>query len=191
MSINIKELWKLFFTFLKIGVFTFGGGYAMLRLIQEEVIKNGWVSEEMLIDFVAISESTPGPFAVNIATYIGTELSGIFGAMIATLGVVLPSFIIILLVAKFFMKFKENKIIKGLMKGLKPAAVGLIASAVISMFLTVFMPNGINNIVFDKTMIISTLIFLVSSLCVFEKAHPIVVIIISAIMGIGCGLFVL
>ena len=184
-------LLDLFLTFFKIGAFTFGGGYAMLPLIQEEVIKNGWVSEEMLIDFVAISESTPGPFAVNIATYIGTELSGILGAMFSTLGVVLPSFIIILLVAKFFMKFKENKIIKGLMKGLKPAAVGLIASVVISMFLTVFMPNGINNIVFDKTMIISVLIFLVSSLCVFEKAHPIVVIIISAIMGIGCGLFVL
>ena len=184
-------LLDLFLTFFKIGAFTFGGGYAMLPLIQEEVIKNGWVSEEMLIDFVAISESTPGPFAVNIATYIGTELGGILGAMLATLGVVLPSFIIILLVAKFFMKFKENKIIKGLMRGLKPAAVGLIASTVISMVLTVFAPNGINNIVFDKTMIISVLIFLVSLLCVFEKVHPIVVIIISAIMGMTCGIFIL
>ena len=184
-------LLELFLTFLKIGAFTFGGGYAMLPLIQEEVIKKGWLTKELLIDFVAISESTPGPFAVNISTFIGTELSGFLGAVCATLGVVLPSFIIILLVAKFFMKFKDNKIIKGLMKGLKPAAVGLIASAVISMILTVFAPNGISNIIFDKTMFISVLIFLVSLLCVFEKAHPIVVIIISAIMGIGCGVIML
>ena len=108
---------KLFLTFLKVGAFTFGGGYAMFPLIQEEVLKYNWLSEEMLIDFVAVSESTPGPFAVNISTYIGSELGGILGAVCATLGVVIPSFIIILIVAKFFMKFKESKVIKGVMSG--------------------------------------------------------------------------
>ena len=106
-------LFKLFFTFLKIGLFTFGGGYAMLPLIQAEVIANKWMENEALVNFIAVSESTPGPFAINIATYIGSVLSGIPGSIFATLGVVMPSFIIILVVAKFFEKFKENKIVKG------------------------------------------------------------------------------
>ena len=150
---------KLFLTFLKVGAFTFGGGYAMFPLIQEEVLKYNWLSEEMLIDFVAVSESTPGPFAVNISTYIGSELGGILGAVCATLGVVIPSFIIILIVAKFFMKFKESKVIKGVMSGLKPCVIGLIGSAVISMALTVFAPDGLKNIVFSKELIISIIIF--------------------------------
>ena len=94
---------KLFLTFFKIGLFTFGGGYAMLPLIQAEVIKNGWMEESAIIDFIAVSESTPGPFAINISTYIGSVMGGdsvlesIFGSFCATLGVVLPSFIIILI----------------------------------------------------------------------------------------------
>lgn len=90
---------ELFLTFFKIGAFTFGGGYAMLPLIQSEVISNGWLDKEAILDFVAVAESTPGPFAINIATYIGSEMGGLFGAFCATLGVVLPSFVIILIVA--------------------------------------------------------------------------------------------
>ena len=86
----------LFFTFLKIGLFTIGGGYAMLPMIREEVSSHGWLSQSELIDFIAVSESTPGPFAVNIATFVGTRTGGIFGGLCATLGVVLPSFVIIL-----------------------------------------------------------------------------------------------
>ena len=97
---------ELFWTFFKIGAFTFGGGYAMLPLIQEAVLSKGWAAPEALINFIAVSESTPGPFAINMATYIGAEQGGILGAFCATLGVVTPSFIIILLVAKFFDKFK-------------------------------------------------------------------------------------
>ena len=93
-------LLHLFLTFFKIGLFTIGGGYAMIPLIQEEVLQNHWLSFTDLIDFIAVSESTPGPFAVNIATYIGAETVGILGAVCATAGVVLPSFLIILLVAK-------------------------------------------------------------------------------------------
>ena len=98
---------ELFWTFFKIGAFTFGGGYAMLPLIQEAVLTKGWATSEALINFIAVSESTPGPFAINMATYIGSEQGGVFGAFCATLGVVMPSFIVILLVAKFFDKFKE------------------------------------------------------------------------------------
>ena len=117
---------ELFFTFLKIGAFTFGGGYAMLPLIQSEVEAKGWMTNEELINFIAVSESTPGPFAVNISTYVGAETGGIVGSACATLGVVLPSFLIILLVAKCFEKFKSSFAVKGCMTGLKPAVIGLI-----------------------------------------------------------------
>lgn len=123
---------QLFLTFLKIGAFTFGGGYAMLPLIQEEVERRGWISQEALIDFIAVSESTPGPFAVNISTYIGMEMGGIAGAVCATLGVILPSFFIILIVAKCFEKFKDSLVVKGCMTGLKPVVVGLIGAAIIT-----------------------------------------------------------
>ena len=96
---------ELFWTFFKIGAFTFGGGYAMLPLIQESVSAKGWLAMEELVDFVAVSESTPGPFAINIATYVGMETGGVFGAVCATLGVVMPSFIVILIVARFYQKF--------------------------------------------------------------------------------------
>ena len=101
---------KLFWTFFRIGAFTFGGGYAMLPLIQEAVLANNWAEPEALINFIAVSESTPGPFAINMATYIGTVQGGVLGALCATLGVVTPSFIIILLVAKFFEKFNLTNI---------------------------------------------------------------------------------
>ena len=139
---------ELFYIFLKIGAFTFGGGYAMLPLIQDEVISHNWIDSQSLIDFIAVSESTPGPFAVNIATYVGAEVGGIFGSFCATLGVILPSFIIILIVAKCFIQFQKSIVIKGCMSGLKPAVVGLIGSAVISMSSTVFIPDGFNTTVF-------------------------------------------
>ena len=117
---------ELFLTFLKIGAFTFGGGYAMLPLIQEEVAAHNWLDSASLVNFVAVSESTPGPFAVNIATYVGAETGGVFGSFCATFGVVLPSFVIILIVAKCFEKFRSSRIVSGCMTGLKPAVIGLI-----------------------------------------------------------------
>jgi len=179
----------LFFTFFKIGLFTFGGGYAMLPLIQEEVINKGWLPSEELVNFIAVSESTPGPFAVNIATYIGTEMAGILGSVCATLGVVMPSFIVILIVAKFFEKFKENKIVKGCMTGLKPAVIGLIASAVLSVGKTVFFPAEVSTGVFaDKMFYVSLGLFLIMTyLTLKKKTHPILIICISAIVGIAAG----
>ena len=182
-------LFKLFFTFFKIGLFTFGGGYAMLPLIQEEVLKNGWLESEALINFIAVSESTPGPFAINISTYIGSEMGGITGSVFATLGVVLPSFMIILIVAKCFEKFKENKIVKGCMTGLKPAVIGLIGSAVISIGKTVFFPSGITYSIFtDKMFYVSVAIFLLMAfLTLKKKLHPILIICLSAVIGIIAG----
>ncbi len=122
----------LFFTFFRIGLFTFGGGYAMLPMIQQEVLAKGWLTEGELIDFIAISESTPGPFAVNASTFVGMQTAGVPGALCATLGVVLPSFVIILLVAGIYDRFQKNKTVKGAMVGLKGAVVGLIGAALLS-----------------------------------------------------------
>lgn len=179
---------ELFITFFKIGAFTFGGGYAMLPLIQEEVLKHNWVSVDEILNFIAVSESTPGPFAVNIATYIGITLGGIFGAFFATLGVILPSFIIILIVARFFAKFNNHQIVKGVMSGLKPAVIGLIASAVLTVFGTVFFPNGLKSYVLnDLKFYILLLIFVIATLLAFKKIHPIIIIILSALLGILFG----
>ncbi len=189
---------QLFWTFFQIGLFTFGGGYAMIPLIQDMVLAHGWLSDEALINFIAIAESTPGPFAINIATYVGTEMGttlghlgvwgGFIGGVCATLGVVLPSFIIILIIAKCYEKFKTNRLVKGAMSGLKPAVIGLIGAAVLSIGQTVFFPNGLSVSVFSGIpFYVSAVIFVGMAVLAFKKVHPIAVIGISAGLGIAAG----
>ena len=157
-------LLHLFLTFFKIGLFTIGGGYAMIPLIQEEVLQNHWLSSTDLIDFIAVSESTPGPFAVNIATYIGAETAGILGAVCATAGVVLPSFLIILLVAKWFLSMQENHFVQAF-----------------SVCTTSFFPEGS----FTAVNWIGVCIFaLALALLLWKKPHPILLILFSAGLGI-------
>jgi len=178
----------LFWTFFEIGAFTFGGGYAMLPLIQAQVEAHGWLTSRELIDFIAVSESTPGPFAVNVSTYVGAETGGVFGAFCATLGVILPSFLVILFVARCFAKFQSNRFVKGGMSGLKPAVVGLIAAAVISTGRTVFFPAGISAAAcLSFAFLSSLLIFAVMLLLSFKKVHPILIILLSGACGIGAG----
>ena len=177
-------LLQLFWTFFKIGAFTFGGGYAMLPLIQAEVAAHGWMDAEELINFVAVSESTPGPFAVNISTFVGLRLVGIPGAICATLGVALPSFVIILIVAKCFQRFKNSRIVQGCMSDLRPAVVGLIATALLSVGQTVFFPDGI---AFGAAFFVSLGVFLLSAVLAFKKLHPIWIIVISAAIGVAAG----
>lgn len=182
----------LFLTFLKIGALTFGGGYAMLPLIAEDVAAHGWMDLSELIDFIAVSESTPGPFAINAATYVGAHTAGVLGSVCATFGVVLPSFAIILIVAKFIEAFRESKLVKGAMTGLKPAVIGLIGAAVISIGKTVFFPHGILAEVFsDPVFYISLAIFALALVFSFvkplKKLSPIIVILIAAVLGIGAG----
>lgn len=180
--------WELFFTFLKIGAFTFGGGYAMLPMIQSEIRAHSWLDETRLIDFIAVSESTPGPFAINISTYVGMETAGLLGAFCATLGVVLPSFVIIYLVAKCYEKFRESSVVKGCMTGLKPAVVGLIAAALITTGKPVFFPNGVSAAVFTSAnFIVSAAIFLLMLLLSLKKLSPVIIILISAGLGIISG----
>ena len=184
-------LLDLFWTFFKIGAFTFGGGLAMLRLAHEQVLAKEWLQPDQIIDFVALSESTPGPFAINMATYVGASQSGFLGAVCATLGVVLPSFIVILTVAHFYKQFKSSHAVKGIMTGLKPTAIGLIASAVISMAITVFLPSGLTlNIFTSKEFYISAFIFATSLFLIFFKKikiPPVLIICIAAALGIAAG----
>lgn len=179
---------ELFLTFFKIGLFTIGGGYAMLPLIQEDVIRHGWMEVQEIVNFIAVSESTPGPFAINISTYVGMETGGILGAICATLGVVLPSFIIILIVAKMYKKFKESKTVSGVMTGLRPAVIGLIGSAIVTILISVFFPDGLSfsNIV-PSEFLVSLAITVVMTVLVFKKVHPIAIIALSAAAGIASG----
>lgn len=138
---------QLFWTFFVIGLFTFGGGYAVMSLIQSQVVfGHEWISESTFNDIVAISQMTPGPIGLNCSTYVGYEVmkaagmgeaAGIFGSFVASLSIVLPSFIIVLAIARFYGRFSENILFKGAMSALRPAAVGLIGSAAIEMIFTI------------------------------------------------------
>ena len=120
--------WDSFKTFFKIGIFTLGGGYAMIPLIEEEVVnKKQWVSKDEMLDLIAIAQSCPGVFAINIATFIGYKLNKTRGAIATTVGTALPSFLIILAIALFFSQFKDNKVVAAIFRGIRPAVVALIA----------------------------------------------------------------
>ena len=189
---------ELFLTFFMIGAVTFGGGYAMLPMIQEQVALR-WgdlIPAETLINFVAVSESTPGPFAVNMATYVGSVVGGteggllatVFGSFCATMGVVLPSFIVILIVAKCYDRFKASRMVKGAMSGLKPAVVGLIGGAIMSVVVTVFFPQGFTLAVFGApAFYVSAVVFVGMLILAFKKVHPILIVCISAVIGIAAG----
>ena len=133
---------ELFYTFFLIGLFTFGGGYAMIPMIQEQVVGRGWISEKSLTDFIAISEATPGPFAINISTFVGNSVGGIFGALCATIGVILPSLIIIIIVAMIMKKFIKNRFVQGALAGVKPIVLALILSTAILLFIKTIFFNG-------------------------------------------------
>ena len=179
---------ELFYVFFFIGAFTFGGGYAMLPLMQQQVLQRAWATEEQLIHFIAVSESTPGPFAVNMATYVGAQTGGVLGSACATLGVVLPSFIVILIVAKCYDKFRNSRIVKGCMSGLKPAVVGLIGNAFLNVLMTVFFPAGFALSAFmDARFYVFLGLFIAMLVLALRKVHPILIICISAVAGIIIG----
>ena len=161
----------------------------MIPLIQRETVNNKkWISDKDILDIVAIAESTPGPIAINAATFIGYRVGGFLGAMAATVGVVLPSCVIILIVAKCYERFKSNKLVVGAMNGLKPAVVGLIAAALLSLSGTVFFPQGLSANVFGAAQFYVSLgIFAVAVVLAFKKLHPILIILLSAVIGVIAG----
>jgi len=166
---------KLFITFFKIGLFSFGGGYAMLPLIQTEVVDvNNWIGISEFTDIVAISQITPGPIAVNSATYIGyTVTKSIFGSFFATLGVTLPSIIIMLIICNFFFKFKNNKYVENAFKGLRPVVVGLVLSAMLLL---------INKETFIDYK--SIIFFVLAFVATYKyKLNPIIITLIAGVLG--------
>ncbi|MCR5654521.1 MAG: chromate transporter [Lachnospiraceae bacterium] len=165
---------ELFLTFGKIGLFTFGGGYAMIPLIQKEVVENKkWMSNDDLLDLVAIAESTPGPIAVNAATFIGNKVAGFFGAACATCGVVLPSFLIIVIISYVFEAFKELKAVKYAFWGIRAGVLALILNALWTLFRQA------------KKDVISIAIMLLSFLAVvIFGVNAIIVIVSAALLGI-------
>ncbi|WP_018248569.1 chromate transporter [Orenia marismortui] len=168
---------NLFFIFFKIGLFTFGGGYAMLPLIQEEMIAHGWLNIDQFVDIVAVSQMTPGAIAINTATFVGYKVGGIIGALCSTFGVISPSLFIITIVATAMNKFKDYPLVEGAWQGIRPAVVGLIMAAVISIAQEVIL--DINGVVIGVVALI---------LLVKLKLHPIAVIITSALLGLILGL---
>ncbi len=179
---------ELFITFFKIGLFTIGGGYAMIPLIQQEVVAHGWLTLLELTDFIAVAESTPGPFAVNIATFVGMEMGGLPGAVVTTTAVVLPSFIIILLIAKAFTNFQQNKWVQGALYGMRPVVIGLIASAVVLLMSSGFIAEGMDihslGDFFAGLQYREIIIFSIGVFIYFRfKLHPIKLILISAVLG--------
>ncbi|SFS05166.1 chromate transporter [Anaeromicropila populeti] len=170
----------IFLVFFKIGLFSFGGGYAMIPLIQSEVLARNWMSSEEIINFIAVSESTPGSFAVNIATYIGSSTGGFPGAIFATLGVILPSFLIIALIQKGYSKFQNSIYVKGAMSGLHPAVIAMIGTAFLSVGETVVKQDFYLSLCCG-------LLFLLSFFLLKKKLHPIAIIVLCAIAGISIG----
>ena len=181
---------QLFLAFLKVGVFAFGGGYAMLSLIGDSVLKYGWMTEEELLNFVGVETVIPGPIAVNMATYIGYEQGGFLGALLATIGVVLPSFIIILIVAACIKNLLKYPPVKTFVASMRPALGGLIVSVAVTMALTVFFGiDTINsiNLSFDwRTLVVLAAVIaipIVWKRIKKKEFSSILLVVISGIMG--------
>ena len=175
---------QLFYTFFKIGLFGFGGGYAMLSMIQGEVVtRYGRVSSQEFTDIVAISQMTPGPIGINSATYVGFTATGsVWGSIIATLAVVLPSFILMLAISKFFLKYQKHPVVESVFSGLRPAVVGLLASAALVLMNVENFGSPTKD---TYTFVVSVIIFLIAFVGTKKyKANPILMIIACGIAGL-------
>lgn len=182
---------ELFLTFLQIGAVSFGGGYGMISLIREKVLLHEWLTEEELLNIIAVSESTPGPIAVNIATFIGSAQGGILGSLLATLGVVLPSFIIILIIAALIKSLLKYKGVQAFLGGIRPCVVGLILATAVTMLLSNLLSLEVlkSKIIPDVKGIIIFLI--IAAVVILAKKirkkplSPIFLILISAGLGMA------
>ena len=181
-------LLRLYFEFFKTGLFAVGGGLATIPFLRDISANTGWFTDTDLTTMIAVSESTPGPIGVNMATYVGFQSAGVLGSVIATLGLITPSIVIILIIAGFLNKFRQSKAVDAVFKGLRPASTALIASAGISVALSVLVKVGGT---FEHTFGVNWLslaiavgVFFAMRLKKLKKLHPIVFIGISAVLGI-------
>lgn len=188
---------QLFLEFLKIGLFTFGGGYAMIPLVQEVIEKHGWLTESQFTYMIGLCEVTPGPIALNMATFVGATNGGFLGGLLATLGVVIPSFVIICIVAALLSRFSENKYVKAALKGTMAVAIGLVIFATLTMIDQVLIPTEISgkklriSANFDVLRLFVLIVggyFLMWNIRK-KKPGPISVIFMSALIGVIFGYF--
>lgn len=181
--------WQLFISYLKIGFFGFGGGYAMLSLIQNEiVVRHGWMTGSEFADIVAVSQITPGPIAINSATYVGytvgaqtgTVWGGVLGSVIATVAVCLPALTIMLLITRFFIRLRNNSLIEGAMRGMRPVVIGMIAAAALMLIAPHSSSPSEENFIDGW----SWLLFGMVLVGQWRKVNPILLILLSAVAGL-------
>lgn len=180
---------ELFWSFLQIGLFSFGGGYAAMPLIQGQVVTDhGWLSMTEFTDLITISQMTPGPIAINSATFVGIKIAGIPGALVATIGCILPSCIIVTLVAKLYLKYRNMAVLQGILNSLRPAVVAMIASAGISILITAFWGNEA-AVILSQTNWVMVLIF-AGCIVLMQKfrMNPIWVMILAGVVNTAVSL---
>ena len=181
---------SLFLSFLKIGLFSFGGGYGMIPLLKEEVLNKGWLTEGELLDMIGISESTPGPIAVNMATFVGSSQGGVLGAFIATFSVILPAFAIMLVIASLLKHFSDNKYINAALNGVRYVVIGLIIS-IGALLLIDLIAGDISSHAFSfdwRSLVIAIILSSAMAVCKFcfkKQLPPILLIVISACLGMA------
>lgn len=179
---------RLFYEFFKIGLFTYGGGLAMLPLLQEIALAHNWFTEQQFADMIAISQSTPGPIAINMATFVGYNTAGTIGAIFASIGVILPGFIIILIVSKFLSHFNEKPVVKAIFVGLRAAVIGLILTAIVNVAKVSIVDMDQYKVTGELLSLLdvrSLVFFAVSLFAVFRyQKHPIYYIVTAGIIGI-------
>lgn len=180
---------QLFWTFFKISFLGFGGGYVIVPLLEAEISQNAWITQNEFADIVAVSQMTPGPIGINAATFIGIRTAGIFGGITASIGMILPSLILVIIVAHVMDRFKESRIMQSILQGIRPAVIGLIGFAVL-FFASMSIFSGS---MLDETFSLSFkglgIFFLILILTVKFKIHPISAIALSAVLGIGLFYF--
>ena len=178
---------QLFLSFLQIGLFSFGGGYAAMPLIQNQIVTiHSWLSMSEFTDLITISQMTPGPIAINSATFVGIKIAGLPGALIATIGCILPSCIIVTLIAKLYLKYRNMSVLQDILTTLRPAVVAMITSAGISILISAFWDSGaisIANISWGMVLIFVICFILLKK----AKADPILVMILAGIMKLAIG----
>lgn len=176
---------ELFFSFFQIGLFSFGGGYAAVPLIQSQIVElHGWLSMSQFADLITIAEMTPGPIAINSATFVGQQIAGLPGALVCTAGCVLPSFIIVLILSALYIKYRSLKTMQGILTGLRPAIVAMIASAGMGILLLALFQSSFTELAPGNFRIIEAVLFAVSLVLLRKfKVSPILIIFGTGIVG--------
>lgn len=187
----MSQYLSLFLSFLQIGAFSFGGGYAAIPLIQQQIVSlHGWLTMETFADLITLSEMTPGPIAINAATFVGLQVAGLPGAVVATLGLILPSCIIVSGLSFLYQRYHELRLVQGILGGIRPAVVAMIASAAVGLCLTALWPNGLSATWLEDVSIPAVILF-AASLFVLRKWKPNPILIIVCAGGVGAILYLL